>query len=177
MGAANLNGAAPDFYGDLMPDLIVRFVTEKDFISTGIRWVTYSDFSHVELGLPDGTWLGAHASGGVQIRLANYMIPSLERVYALPVSDLAYAQGLDYAKSKIGTTYSVSDIGRIFFRSHATKSPHGLICSWFVIDTLNTAGLYPLNVLANYNFKITPDMLHLSPIFRGKMIRQSAVPA
>lgn len=167
-------GHPPIFMVSLMPDLIVRFVTEKGFVSAGIRWVTYSDFSHVELGLPDGTWLGAHASGGVQIRPANYMTPSLERVYALPVSQMYYDLATAYAHAKIGTDYSMGDIARIFFRSRATKSPRGLICSWFVLNVLESAGLFPLNVQPGYNFKVTPDMLHLSPIFLKRQLRKSA---
>lgn len=159
-----------------MPDLLVRFVTERDLISRAIRWVTFSDFSHVELGLPDGTWLGAHASGGVQIRPAGYMTPSLERVYALAVTQAEYDAAMAYARGQIGTSYSFLDIANILFRARFSTRPHGIICSWFMLEVLRAASITALNVLAEYDYKITPDMLHLSPIFIGKCIRQTAKP-
>lgn len=159
-----------------MPELRIRFVTESDLVSRAIRWVTFSDFSHVELELPDGTYLGAHASGGVQILPANYMKPSLERVYALPVSQKDHAAAMYLAYGRIGCQYSFADILGILFRSRLHHAPHGLICSWFVLDVMNAAGIYPLNVLNTFNYKVTPTMLHLSPVFIGKCVRQSARP-
>jgi len=159
-----------------MPDLLVRFVTEQDFVSRAIRWVTFGEFSHVELGLPDGSWLGSHAKGGVQIRGAEYMKPSLERLYALPVTQAEYDQAMAYAKRQLGTGYSFFDIAVILFRAHFKTRPKGLICSWFVLEALRAAGFMPLNVLADYDYKIDPDRLHLSPIFIGRCIRQTAKP-
>ena len=159
-----------------MPELRIRFVTESDFVSRAIRWVTFADFSHVELELPDGTYLGAHASGGVQIRPADYMKPSLERVYALDVSEGGYTAAMTLAYGLIGTHYSFADILGILFRSRFHHIPHGLICSWFVLDVMSAAGIYPLNVLGKYSYKVTPTMLHLSPVFIGKCVRQSARP-
>ena len=159
-----------------MPDLIVRFVAEKGFISAAIKYVTFSDFSHVEIGLPDGRWMGAHASGGVQIRPANYMTPIFERVYAVPIMQAEYDAAMNYAYSQIGTRYSFMDIAGILFRARLSKSPKGLICSWFVMDCIRAAGLQPLNVLGQYNYKVTPTMLHLSPMFIGRCIRQTRRP-
>lgn len=153
-------------------DLIVRFVTDSSLISRLIRFVTYANFSHVEIGLPDGTWLGAHSSGGVRIRPANYMTPSLERVYSLQVTESQYDAATKYAKGQIGTTYSFLDIAVIMFRSSFRRVPHGLICSWYVLEVLRAASMMPLNVLEEFDYKIDPDRLHLSPIFIGKCIRR-----
>lgn len=156
-----------------MPDLIVRFVAEKDPISAAIRYVTFSDFSHVELGLPDGTWLGAHAWGGVRIRAVDYLKPSLERVYAVPVP--YYDQAMSYARGKIGTRYNFLDLAGLLVHYPLT-SPYRLICSQFVFEVMIEAGVKPLNVLSAYSYRVTPTILHLSPIFIGRCIRQTARP-
>lgn len=158
-----------------MPDLVVRFVAERGFISAGIRYVTFSDFSHAELGLPDGTWLGAHAVGGVQIRAVDYLKPSFERVYAIPVDQASYSLAMAYARSKVGTRYNFPDILGLLVHAPMT-SPHRLICSQFMFEVLSQAGLKPLNVLSAFSYRVTPDMLHLSPIFIGRCIRQTKPP-
>jgi hypothetical protein len=150
-----------------MADLRIRFITESGFVSWAIRWVTFSEFSHVEIGLPDGTWLGAHAGTGVQIRPADYCKPTFERRYAIPLTQPAYDAGMKYALAQIGTPYNYADIAGLLF--HRNMSGKGrAICSQFVFDVMGAAGLAPLNVLAGYDFRVTPDILHLAPIFIGK---------
>jgi len=144
-------------------------------VSWAIRGVTFSEFSHVEIELPDGTFLGAHAGTGVQIRPANYMKPTFERRYAIPMGEDAYNRALYYAKAQIGSAYNYADITGLLFHRNITKKGR-LICSQYVFDVMEAGSLEVLNVLSAYDFRVTPDILHLAPIFIGKQYLQTAVP-
>lgn len=152
-----------------LKSLKIRFITESDFISDAIRLVTFSRISHTEIATETGTWIGAHASGGVQERPADYCKPSIELAYILPVADSTYAKVLGFARSKIGTSYNFEDIAGLFV--HHDISEHGhYICSMFVLEALMAGGLYPLNVLPGFTNLVTPETLHLSPLFRGRKV-------
>lgn len=51
----------------------IRFVTGNDWISDGIRLYEHDGWAtHAEAVMPDGSLLGAHLKGGVEIRPAGY---------------------------------------------------------------------------------------------------------
>ena len=159
----------------IMATLIIRFVTQGGFVSDAIRKVTFSEFSHAELGTETGTWIGAHDVGGVQERPADYYKATFERRYAIPVTDEQYAAAMVYARSKIGAKYDFEDIlGLLIHKDLSTQGAE--ICSMFVFQTLLAAGIQPLNVLGQYSNLVTPDTLHLSPIFIGKCYFQTEKP-
>src|SRR5579862_8668343 len=93
-----------------MANFNIRFVTDDSPISRAIRLATKSLFSHTEIILEDGSYLGAHLDGGVQIRPASYMKPTLERRYAIPVTDEQLKSMLDFAQSQVGKPYDSTDI-------------------------------------------------------------------
>ena len=157
-----------------MPNLIVRFVTQGGFVSGAIRRVTFSEFSHAEISTETGTWIGAHDDGGVQERPADYYKATFERRYAVPLSDNQYAAAMAYARSKIGTPYSFADIAGLLFREEWGEASHGMICSSFVFNVLLAGSIVPLNVLEKYSYLVTPDTLHLSPIFIGKCVYETS---
>lgn len=150
-----------------MPNLIVRFVTQGGFVADAIRKVTFSEISHTEIGTETGTWIGAHDDGGIQERPANYYNATFERRYSIPLTDAQYAAAMAYARSKIGTPYSFADIAGLLFHTEWGADSQGMICSWFVFNVLDAAGIEALNVLEQFAYKVTPDTLHLSPIFIG----------
>lgn len=158
-----------------MPRIVIRFIRTPGFVTSSICWVTSSLFDHVEFGVEENGaiigWLGAHASGGVQLRPANYCQPSFERRYGLPVSELQYMAWQHYASKEVGTRYNFLDIAGLLFKSRTLNSPNRLICSQFAFLGLLMAGFQPLNVLSGYAHLITPEMLHLSPILIGREIK------
>jgi hypothetical protein len=159
-----------------MASLIIRFVTQGGFVSEAIRVVTFSEFSHAEIGTPSGTWIGAHDIGGVQERPADYYVATFERRYAVPMTDEQYAAAMAYARSKIGTKYDFEDIlGLLIHKDITSKGSE--ICSMFVFQTLLAAGIQSLNVLGEYSNLVTPDTLHLSPIFIGCCYFQTSPPS
>lgn len=73
--------------------ITLQFATSKGFGSAAIRAFTWSQFSHVDFVLPDGTLLGARSDGGVLIRQPNYeSFTAVNRFYVdAPDSVLSFA--------------------------------------------------------------------------------------
>jgi len=147
----------------------IRFITETDLISDAIRLVTFSEWSHAEIITAEGTYIGAHASGGVEERPADYAKVSRERRYSVAVSDWAEDEIMKFARSKIGTKYDFADIAGLFLHRDLTEKSTE-ICSMFVLEAAMAGGLQMLNVLPGYTNLITPEMLHLAPCLIGKCI-------
>jgi hypothetical protein len=150
-----------------MAKITIRFIENRGFVSRAIAWVTGSLFSHVEFGTPQGTWIGAHARGGVQERARNYCQPVREYVYDLPCTKALSDELLRHARSAIGTPYNYRDILGILFHARRVTSPSRVICSQFCTEMLLRVGIRPLNVLPDYCHLITPETLHLSPLLIG----------
>lgn len=154
-----------------MPSLVIRFISAPDIVSRLIEWTTDSIFCHTEGLSPDGKlWIGAHAHTGVQARPLDWVKPSFERRYAVPVTDAQYAAANKYMTSKVGTPYDYLDIVGLALHKRIGASDHTIICSAFMLQWLMAAGLYPLNCLEPFAYLITPETLHLSPLFIGKGI-------
>lgn len=146
--------------------LKLRFITESDLISDGIRVLTRGYYSHVEIILSDGSYLGAHDSGGVMIRPWNYTVPTRERRYAVPVFTDQLAQMLDFAHSQVGKPYDKLDILGLVLEKDLQKAGDW-ICSELVTAIMQAGGLFPLNALPDRTNLVTPELLHLSPYFLG----------
>ena len=149
-----------------MPYVTVRFIANRTFLSWSIRRLTGSLFSHVELGTPEGTWIGALADG-IKERPANYCNPFREYVYHIPCTAQEQAYLLSTARAAIGTPYNKMDIVGLALGLRNVVGKKGEICSWFgvgeLIDTFGASRV--LNVLPGWEHRITPETLHLSPIF------------
>lgn len=149
----------------------IRFIASDGFVSAGIRWVTDSLFSHVEFGTPDGTWIGAHAGGGIQERAANYCNPKREYYYEIPCTAAQMATHLARIRAAIGTRYNLADIAGIALRIRRLTTPGHKMCAQFCTGEL--LAIFParevLNVLPEFTYLVTPEMLHLSPIFVGRL--------
>lgn len=153
--------------------LKLRFVTEIDIVSEAVTWFEGGSlWSHVEFVLPDGTFLGARASGGIQIRAANYILPKQikrQREYAIPVDDDVLETILNFAKSQIGKSYDFTDI--IGIATHTSlHNSNDWICSEFVTASCLKGGLVLINVEPEFVYKVTPEMVHLSPILAGHAV-------
>lgn len=157
--------------------ITVRFIYCGGFVGKSILWTTNSLWSHVEFGTDKG-WLGAHAGSGIQERLPDYCRPQREAVYALPCTPDEETELLTWARSFIGTKYNYATIAGILFRNRHWTSPGRFICSQFVVDGLLQVfgARRVLNVLSDdkYTALITPETLHLSPIFVGHLLRKTA---
>jgi|ERR1700730_12168728 len=93
--------------------ITIRFVGGNDLISRGIRLVEYGFWAtHVETLMPDGTLLGAHASGGVQARPKDYDKGKFSKELFLPIP--ATPQQTDafhtFLRTQIGKPYDFEAI-------------------------------------------------------------------
>lgn len=158
----------------MSPCIRIRFVTADGWISAGIRWVTNSLFSHVEFGTPAGTWIGAHADGGVMERPGNYCTPTREYVYEIPCSQAKLNDHLVRLRSKIGTPYNKLDILGLLIKNRKLTTPHQVICSQFMTDECLILWGAPgwLNVLPGYSYLTTPEIDHLAPILVGHRVKK-----
>jgi hypothetical protein len=154
------------------PTLTIRFINEPGIISDLIDWETDSLFCHTEGLNRDGwTWVGAHARTGVEARPLDWCKPTFERRYTVPVSPGGYETAMRFMESQIGCPYNYEDIVGLALHKRIGASDHEIICSAFMLLWLQAAGLQPLNVLPDFAFLCTPETLHLSPIFIGRMVR------
>jgi hypothetical protein len=156
-----------------MASIRIRFILGKGFVSQAIARVTGSLFSHVEFGTPEGTWIGAHIGGGIQERAADYCSTVREYVYEIPCTDEQEREALLWMRSNIGVKYNTFDIVGLLFQARSLQSPHRAICSQFCTEgLLHIFGASKvLNVLESWSYRITPETLHLSPIFVGRRVR------
>jgi hypothetical protein len=156
-----------------MASIRIRFILGRGFVSQAIARVTGSLFSHVEFGTSEGTWIGAHIGGGIQERAADYCSTVREYVYEIPCTDAQEQEALSWMRAKIGTEYNVLDIIGLLFQARSLRSPHRAICSQFCTEGLLHIFGAPrvLNVLESWTYRITPETLHLSPIFVGRRVK------
>lgn len=148
----------------------IRFVNSPGFVGSAIDWATNSLFDHAEIMTETGSWIGAHDDGGVEDRPANYLEPSREMRYGIPVTDEQYTKIMAFAKSKIGTPYDFKDIAGLLFHDRKIDTKQRLICSVFVLDCAQAGGIQMLNVLPEFTYLITPETLHLSPLLIDHLV-------
>jgi len=154
-----------------MKSLVIRFIDEPGIVARLISGWTDSLFCHTEGLSRDGkSWVGAHAGTGVEGRPLDWSKPTFERVYSIPVTDEQYELAMRFMESKIGTPYGYEDIVGLLIHRRIGLSEHEVICSAFMTLWLMAAGLRPLNVLEEYAALITPETLHLSPLFIGRRV-------
>lgn len=144
--------------------ILVRFITERAVISDDIRFVTHAPTdapSHVEFGLPDGSWLGAHIDGGVRVRPYAYTTPSWEMRYGLTYPPEVEAAIMRFVAAQIGKPYDTLGIAGILFNRDWHSRDHWF-CSELVLAAFEAAGVYLLNVIPGRSYRIDPERLHLS---------------
>lgn len=162
------------------PHIRGRFIATAGFIGAAIRWTTNSLFQHFEFGTPKGTWIGAHVDDGVQDREGDYCTCTLEYVYDIPCTQEQMDAFYKWAYQQIGTKYNTLDIFGILLKKRKWTTPGHVICTQFGTDGL--LFIFPTSRVLNvqrderYTALITPEELHLSPIFAGHRVRAIGEP-
>lgn len=137
--------------------ITLQFSTTNHFSSRAIRFLTWSDASHVDFVLPDGTLLGALGDGGVKYHDSkDYTIINRFTVDA-PDSVI------EFAKTQIGKPYDWPGIFGLVFRNRDWESDDKWFCSELVAWSFKQAG-YPL--LNETSYRITPRDLLISPLLK-----------
>lgn len=153
-------------------ELVIRFIGAHDAMGRLIQLATNSLWCHTEALSRDGAqWIGAHAFTGVQARPLNWCDPSREALYALPVSAAMYDRSMTWLEeqARIRRKYDYKGIFGLALhrRLHAGGA---LDCSNLMLRYMWQAGLQPLNCLEGFAYLVTPETLHLSPVFIGRRI-------
>lgn len=146
-------------------DLVtLQFAAENDMISAAIRLHTCSDFSHVDLVMPDGSGLlGARSDGGVQIRQPGYA--NFSKVVQVRYRVANLAAGMAWITQQIGKPYDYECIAGILLHRD-WREDDSWICSELQARFSEIAGTPWLN----FNFMranwVSPADLMLSPLGR-----------
>lgn len=142
--------------------ITLRFTTSDSFVSKAIRWICFSDFSHVEIMDPGAGFIAAHAGDGVQLRPFDYD-PKAKSILALVRCDeIVTEKVLEFARLQIGKKYDYGAIWGILMR-HETPANDRWFCSELVDAAFNHAK-YPLVNTAEREGRVTPGDLYNSPL-------------
>jgi uncharacterized protein YycO len=135
----------------------IRFVTEDSLVSALIRQHTWCEYSHVEFLLDDGTTLGAHASGGVRIRPADYDKFTKIAVFEVRMTVEQKFQIMSFAQAQLGKAYDCEAIAGIVLHRDWRASD-----KWFCSELVAAAfeqALPLLNVQESVNRIVPRDLL------------------
>lgn len=165
----------------------IRFVTCNDWISDGIRIYEHDGWAtHAEAVMPDGSLLGAHLQGGVQIRPAGYDKATMTRELIVGLPDKTASIGeaaavytmehdfLAFLQAQVGKPYDrTALIGLALDRDwHQADS---WFCSELMAAALEECGYCPR--LASLNSHISPRDLLLGLSFRVPIPNMAGVAA
>ena len=154
--------------------LICQFSTESGFGAAAIRYLSVSDYSHVDLVIPQGIalqhgkpiptkygLLGARLNGGVQLRSPNYAEFTRKELRGCVVPDVHAAY--TFAFAQVGKPYDKGAIVDFFLRRQRRFTP--LEKSWFCDEFAYTAFWQGGKLLLGTGnpLKLTPEEMRLSP--------------
>lgn len=136
--------------------LMLQFSTQRTLGSWLIRKFTWSDYSHVDIVLPDGRLLGA-MSDGVAIR-EPYPCDRVAR-YKLDIPMISHDLAKIFAEDQLGKDYDWPAIFGMIIRNN-WQQPDRWFCSELVAWAFQQAGSPLIN---DQGHRITPRDLLLSP--------------
>jgi hypothetical protein len=165
-----------------------RFVAERDWVSKAIQFVeggslichcgfVFDAEEQAALNIK-GPYIESHDTHGVGVYDDAFYVGgntvTWQRVYGNEVTDDQYAVMTSGMKSRFGAPYDFKDIfGRLLHKEwHNDK---GFDCSAFHVAMMWLGGLQLLNVLPEFQYKVTPEMDHLSSLFIGKQLPQYSI--
>ena len=121
-----------------------------------IRWLTWSEWSHVDIVLHDGYLLGSVIPHGVVVR-ENELIEYRRYTVDAPNSVIKIAE------QEIGKPYDWKGLFGIVFRNRQWGDRNAWICSELVAHCFEKAGFKLIN---SDTWRITPEDLIKSPLLK-----------
>lgn len=164
-----------------MSELVLQFSTSTAFMSSMIRRLCHSEFSHCDIVTPDGL-LGVSGvdksigdAGGVRVRrpgLWPYLRTPKTARLKTDVADKVIALG----KTQLGKPFDDGALWEFLSDDPADRDwrdESKWFCSEFVAWCLETAGFFPYSLIAAKN-RITPgDLLFLvNPVMQEDNIHE-----
>jgi len=142
--------------------ITIRFVTTQgDVVSDGIRKFEFGFWAtHVEALMPDGTLLGAHASGGVMARDHDYDKGQFTRemYVSIPATPEQTDSFHTFMRSQVGKPYDFYAIAGLALGRN-WQSSEAWICSELVAAALCHCGVFPPHLATEFNHVTPRDVL------------------
>jgi uncharacterized protein YycO len=136
--------------------ITLQFSYQDKILSRMIRWITWSEYSHVDFVMPNGQLLGARADG-VRIRRPEGRYHFIRAEIDAPDSVL------DSALSQVGKPYDFTAIIGFLFRRNWQRQD-----AWYCAELVSWAfcesGVTLLTCSDHH--RITPRDILLSPLVR-----------
>jgi hypothetical protein len=154
--------------------LTIRFINTRGLVSRLITGATFSYIDHVEAkNRSEDAWVGAHAFTGIEARPLDWADKDLiwVREYSIVLTDEEYEDAMALQEAAIGTKYNYWGVLGVFLHIRKLNNPKRKDCSEHIFELLLAASKQCLNVLDEFSWMITPETLHLSPIFIGRSAR------
>jgi hypothetical protein len=142
----------------------LQFCTEGGAVHWGIRQFTRAWCSHVDVVMPDGSLLGAHNIGGVQIRPADYAKFTKVLRVDLPASDEVTEAFYAFVTAQVGKPYDRTAIAA-FVTRRDWQSDDAWFCSELVLAGLVAAAFFKFRLSIPANFCDPADLLLLCSVF------------
>lgn len=140
----------------------VRFSQTDGFSSKIIRWFTRSQWSHVDLVMPDGSLLGALPFKGVVQRKEDKNKGETKTLYVRVPDEMANLV-FNFAEEQLGKKYDwIAIYG--FVGRHDWQREGKWFCSELVFASIKKSGV---ELLHGKKWRISPRDLYLSPILSG----------
>lgn len=143
----------------------IRFVTGNDWLSNAIRFGERDGWAtHAEAVMTDGSLLGAHLDGGVQIRPAGYDKATMMRELIVELPTLAAfvdEKHDSFLRAQLGKPYDVSAIAGIAL-DRDWREPDSWICSELQAAALEACGYLPRLAAADNHISPRDLLLVLS---------------
>lgn len=141
--------------------ITLQFSTTSHIGSKLIRLGTWSDFSHVDIILPDGSLLGATATLGVAIREND--ISKMTKIEKYIVQDVDSSAIISTALEQVGKPYDWKGVLNFITRSRDWEDDSSWFCSELVAYAFKNNGTPLLNAP---NYRTTPRDLLMSPLLK-----------
>lgn len=150
----------------------IRFVTGNDWLSNAIRFGERDGWAtHAEAVMPDGSLLGAHLAGGVQIRPAGYDKATMTReaiieLWLAPnnvfaVEDAMTRTAWDFLNAQVGKPYDTTAIAGLAL-DRDWRETDSWFCSELMTAALEACGYLPRLAAADNHISPRDLLLVLS---------------
>jgi len=143
--------------------ITLRFVSHTGIFNWACTIAQYGFWAtHVEIVMPDGTYLGA-LSDGVKIRPSNYDAGTVKREMFLDVRATAEQEEIFYAfaESQIGKPYDTWAILAFFWPSRDWQSFDSWYCAEHGGQSFAECGILPQEMAVKFSRVTVRDLLLL----------------
>jgi uncharacterized protein YycO len=137
-----------------MKQITLQYATTGSFVSHAVRFMTWSEWSHVDYVLPDGRLLGAQGDG-VKIRPPDYEKFTSRCIQTFECTEEQYVIFTDFLYSQLGKPYDwTAIVGFVMRREWAADD--SWFCSELIAAAIMLAKILKINVDRN---RVSPEPL------------------